>query len=319
MSIPDQKQPIVDYVSRYGNAASDALLDPNCQIFRIPSIEGVIGYRIVSRYAVAFGDPVCPLADRVNLAQAFHSYCQEQGLRVLYLVASEEFTNAMRQMQLCKMWIEVAHILILNPQKDPKQDSLARRNIQHAVKEGVIANEYLPLDLTLEQEMEEAGRIWVKARKGIQTYLSHVYLFDNRTGRRWFYARQGQRLVGVLMLNQVENGWLLNHLISLPDAPRGVSELLVATALEQLAKEGCPFFIAGVVPKQEAGEIEGLSKMMSSLLRYGYKLAMKFLRLKGRERYWEKFHPENKRAFLAFSHSHFGVREIRALIQAIDA
>lgn len=320
MITDEEKKQIIDYVSRWGNGASDALLDPNCQFFRNQSIEGVIGYRIISGFAIVFGDPVSASADRAQLALAFNHFCQEQGLKTLYIVASEEFAKWSLQ-HVCKMLIEVAEILILDPQKDLTSGSkkqLLRRNIKHAAQEGVSVQEHIIPNAQLEKEMEDVGKTWIKGRQGTQTYLSHVVLFDDRVGRRWFYAKQNGRLIGVLMLNKVENGWLLNHLISLQDSPRGTSELLVVSALEQLAKEACHFFISGVVPRDEVGEMIGMGRVSKYLIRQGYKIGMKVLRLKGRRRYWDKFQPEIKRSYLAFSSPRLGISEIRALIQALN-
>ena len=52
-------------------------------------------------------------------------------------------------------------------------------------------------------------------------------------------------IVGTVILNQYKGhkGWFLTNLMEIPGAPHGTSELLVVSALETLANEGCTFVI----------------------------------------------------------------------------
>ena len=57
MKIHENKA-VAEYVHQWGNSASHALLDPACQLFSIPEIDGVIGYRFELKSAVV-ARPVC--------------------------------------------------------------------------------------------------------------------------------------------------------------------------------------------------------------------------------------------------------------------
>ncbi len=56
-----------------------------------------------------------------------------------------------------------------------------------------------------------------------QIYIAQVSLFQDRLGKRWFYAECGGCLVGVLTLDRMEasGGWFLSHMMILNDAPVG--------------------------------------------------------------------------------------------------
>jgi hypothetical protein len=97
--------------------------------------------------------------------------------------------------------------------------------------------------------MLELAEKWLNARKGPQIHIAAPTYFQNRVGKRWFYAKQGEQIIGFLILNQVqsENGWLLNNLITLPDAVGGTSELLIIKCLETLKDEKCVRVITGPV------------------------------------------------------------------------
>ena len=70
-----ENKTVAQQISRWGNAASIALLDPSCNIFSVPHLEGIIGYRIASQYAIVFGDPVCEQKVIKDLLSSFHEHC----------------------------------------------------------------------------------------------------------------------------------------------------------------------------------------------------------------------------------------------------
>lgn len=314
---------IVNIVRRWGGSASDAVLDPACQIFMIPGIEGLIGYRLDSDCAVVYGDPVCAPDHLIPLVQAFHQYCLNQDRRIIYIGTSEAFAR-WAITTVCKVSIEFGDDYFLDPHSDdPRRGpkgSLVRRKVRHALGEGVIAKEYLGNDLTLEQSIEQVGETWLKTRRGPQIYVSHVHLFENRAGKRWFYAQHQGKIVGVLLLNQLQarQGWLLNHLMFTPEAPHGIPELLVVTAFEALREEGCRYLTFGSVPSNEVGKIVGLKCISAWITKKIFKIANKIFHLEGHRVFWDKFQPQNAPTYLLFSHFSLGLKEIRSLKQATN-
>lgn len=319
-----ERDQVVPLIRRWGGLTSDALLDPNCKFFSTPHIKGIIGYRIVSNCAVVFGDPVCAPVDIPSLTQAFHQNCLERGNSVIYLMVSEKFAKWAIQ-HTCKSLIEYGEELYLDPHCHPMERhgthaSLVRRKVRHALKEGTAVNEYLSQDPQLEHAMEEVGRAWLQSRRGPQVHISRVYLFNDRFGKRWFYAQKGEEIVGVVVLNQLQakQGWLLNHLMIKPDAPHGTQELLVISALEALQREGCHFVSFGAVPSSQLGEMRGVGKFSSWLSPLIYKMIYKIFHLHGLKMFWGKFHPEAERSYLLFSQSGIGLKEIIALMRAMN-
>lgn len=323
-TINTQPELILDYVRKWGGAASDAVLDPQCQAFTVPNIEGMIGYRVEFSSAIVFGDPVCPPQQIKDLTLAFHTYCQQQKWSIIYITTSEEFAKWAIN-NICKTSVEFGEELIIDPHADPRaregvQASLVRRKVKHALREGASVKEYLSNDPLLEDQIEQVGQTWLKARQGPQVHISHVRLFDNRLGKRWFYAEQNERLVGVLLLNQLQahQGWLLNHLMHTPDAPHGTPELLVVSALEKLAEEGCHYVTFGSVPGEKLGHIVGVGSSTNWFMRVIFQIAKTVFGLQGRKKFWEKFHPESKKSYLLFSQSGLSIREIISLIKSLN-
>lgn len=320
----NDRQSIVELVRKWGGSASDGVLDPSCQIFRIPSLQGLIAYKDEPNFAVAFGDPVCSPEDVSSFAYAFRQYCQSRNKKEIYVTASDKFSNwAMEKFGGAR--VEFGEELYIDPYVDPRtregvNASLVRRKVKHALKEEVIVCEYLEQDEKIEHEIEQVGISWLKSRKGPQIYLSHVRLFQDRFGKRWFYAKCRNKVVGIILLNHIQarQGWLLNRLMILPDAPHGTPEILVITALEAIAKEGSHFVTFGVVPNDQLRNIEGLGKCSSWIMPKVFKIVTRFFHLNRRKKFWEKFHPESEPSYLLFGKPSIGFGEIMSIMHALN-
>jgi lysylphosphatidylglycerol synthetase-like protein (DUF2156 family) len=317
---------LVGQVRRFGNSCSDAILDPLSEIFRTDSAEGLIGYRLVSSSAIVYGDPLCPWEEVPKLVKAFHAYCKKNKIKnIIYIATSEEFARWALKNQFAGAFIEFGRELFLDPHDDPKAKTgghacLVRRKVQHALKENVSVVEYVPSNLDLEKEMEEVGEKWLRSRKGRQIHISHVHLFRNRPGKRWFYARRGNTIIGVIVLNQLQSkgGWLINHIMHVPDASHGTPEILLTTALDVLAKEGCNYVTFGAVTTGALGEMAGLGPLTDWAARLSFQAINKFFRLDGKIKFWEKFDPEGKPSYLVFANSQIGLRSIWALMRGLN-
>ncbi len=319
----EERPGILELVRRWGGCTTDAVLDPSMQFFSLPGISGFVSYRLAYGCAIIFGEPICAPTDKAVMAEAFHRFAEKQGKSIIYVAASKEFAHWAIQ-NVCGALIEFGEELILDPSCDPRKrtgthGSLVRRKVKGALRESVTIHEYLGRDSELERSLEQVGEQWLQSRKGTQIHISDVYLFDDRKGKRWFYAKQGDQYVGTITLNQLQarKGWLLNHLMVTPEAPNGTSELLVVSALEVLEKEGCRFVTVGMVTAGELGEIVGLGKFSAKLGRAIFKLAKKVAHLDGLNTFWGKFHPQSEPAYVLFSQKRIGFREIMALKSAL--
>lgn len=320
----EERRTLIENVRRFGNSTSDAILEPNCKFFKIPDLEGIIGYQVASNCVVVFGDPLCDWSHTAEFVEAFHANCQKNDLKVVYLNASEKFAKWAIH-KSCKALVEFGEELVMDPHCDPRARTggnarVVRRKVNHALKEGIVVHEYTTNDPLLEKAMLQVGEDWLNARKGPQVHISQLRLFENRPGKRWFYAMQGNRMVGIVLLNQLQarEGWLLNHLMHIPKAPNGTPELLLTSALDIVANEGCHFVTFGTVPAAKLGEIIGLSNFSGWFWQMSFRVIYRVFRLAGLKRFWEKFHPESERAYLLFSEPSISMQEIRALIRALN-
>lgn len=314
---------IAEYIHQWGNSASQALLDPACQLFSVPNIVGVIGYRFELKSAIVFGDPVCAPEDRAALAQAFHDYCAKHKKGIVYISATEPFANwAIKT--VCKTLISFGDEIILNPMHDAmqrkgKRASLLRNKWNQCLRDGIQVKEYLAYDPVLEQGMEQVAAAWLQGRTGPQMSLLRVDLFGDRTRKRWFYAQYQDAIVGVLMVNSLSegNGWVINMLMVAPDAPNPTSEFIILSTLQVLRAEQCTYFSVGTTPSADLERLEGINPYIVWVMRKIFTVAKKIFKLSERQRYWKKFYPQTKPLYLLTSNSGLKVHEIIAVIQAL--
>ena len=319
------RKTLVSLVRQWGHVSTDGILASTCQIFTHPDIQGLIGYRVESNNAVIFGDPLCAVEDKPALANAFQKFCMDNNLGVVYLIASEEFANWASQCLTSKL-IEFGTTFTLNPCDNPiklsnSKSALLRKKVKRAQHEGILISEYLGDNASIEKTLEDVATAWQKGRKGPQIYLCHPTLFNDRLGKRWFYAKQGERIIGLLILNELKQkkGWLLNNVMITKEAPNCVSELLVISALQTLEKENCQFVIIGPVPRKFLGKIIGVNGFLKLILQVIYQFAKAIFNLGGHEIFWEKFQPKTQAAYLIFPQNNLSFSSIRAIIKALNA
>lgn len=314
----------VALIRHWGGSASAAALDPACTIFSLSHIEGLISYRLVNGCAVVCGDPICEPRNIPELATAFQDYCDANGIKVIYIAVSNSFAEwALKN--IAKTVIEFGEELFMDPFLDPRDKkgetaSLIRRKVRHAIKEGVEVKEYIGDDSAIEAQMEALVQTWLAERKGPQVHISKIRLFEEREGKRWFYAMQKGVMVGLVVLNRIESkqGWHLNHLITLPRPPGGTPEILVITVFERLKAEECHFLTVGWIAKEKLGRMEGLNPVSSWIASTIFQAACKIFHLNSKKKFWEKFFPSESPSFLLFSQKHISMREAMAISKALN-
>lgn len=303
---------------QYGSAASEAMFDFPCAFFRTTGCIGFVPHRIENNCAVVIGEPVCPQEEMEKLATAFHAYCHELSLNIIYIIVHKKFATWAKA-NYCSILMKVCDELIMDPQNDPcLLSSRLRHKVEKATKEGLTVYEYFPFDSDIEKAIKDVGIQWQQSIKGPSIFLGHLNFFDSYMGKRWFYIKDGEEITSMLMLCRLDayNGWLLKFLITKPNAIRGTSEFLVTSVLERLRNENCSYLTKSVVPTEALDEIEGLGPFPKWGAHSIYKLISWVFKFPQRKEYWLKFHPQEEPAYLLFARPNIGINEIKALRSA---
>ncbi|MDR3624298.1 MAG: phosphatidylglycerol lysyltransferase domain-containing protein [Chlamydiales bacterium] len=319
-----EREKVVQLLRRFGGAGTDAILEPTSLIFTTPEVDGLIGYRSELKCFVVYGDPVCASEDMLKLVLAFHHYCKSHHKHIIYVSASYSFAT-LAMSHVCKALIKFGEELSYDPSNDPQKHEgshgrLVRRKVHHAINEGTKVYEYLGDDKQLEKDIKDVAIAWLKNRKGPQVHTAQVRFFEDPFGKRWFYAKKGNELVGAVMLSRLDahNGYLLTNLVMTPEAPHGTAELLIVSVFDILRSEGCHFVVSGSAPTKSLNEIKGFGKLFSCLIRGVYCIVNKLFHLGGHKVFWEKFCPKEESTYLLFSHPSIGIRDAVSLMRALN-
>lgn len=300
---------------RYGSTASEAMLDFPCELFQVPECVGIIAYRIEYHCAIVFGEPVCPPEELEKITLAFHKFCEDSGLNVIYIVVTEKFAKWARD-KYCHIIIEACSELIFDPTSEESYSNhRVKYRLKRALKQGLTFYEYIPHDPVIENQLKDLGSKWQTSKKDPQIYIGHLNFFDNYLGKRWFYVKDGEQITSMLMLSRIEasDGWLLKFLITAPDAFRYTSEFLMTSVLKQLKEENCTFLTKGMVPADNLGEVTGLGSFSTWAAKAIYNIIHWAYQFSKRKEYWQKYHPKEIPAYLLFTKPTIGLNEVKAL------
>ncbi len=291
----NEAEPLASIVKRLGNPESTTLLYSPCQVFQIPQVDGAIGYHQINRCAVVIGDPICLPEDSAELTKAFHLYCQERGLKTVYLLAGHDFAHWAIN-NSCRVLIQLGSELSINPIIFQKRSKL-RWKVHQSIKHDVYVKEYDP---RLEKQMQNTLERWSKERRGAQIYLGGIDFFNKDVKNRIFYAQHNEEIIGILVLTPVDRfqGWVMNSCLTMMEAPEGTSEHLICSASDILAEEHCSFLCLGMISGRQLGEVVGLTPFGKSLVDLTFKMARWFFKLDAKALYLHKYHPNLRSTFL---------------------
>lgn len=310
---------MITYIHRWGNHSSITLLqNPRCTYFVHDALDGAIGYHQDSHCLIAIGDPLAHESNYQALIDAFQAFARAESKQALFFNVSHEMaTLCQKKGMAC---IGIGEELIINPLIDWRKQqgyhaSMRRQKYRRAQKDGLTFHEYTSHDPALEQRFENLGTLWLSQRKGLQASFYPLNIFGNREEKRWFYALHEGNLVGLLFMNRLYavQGWVLNMMLLMPDAPATTSEFLVLSVLDALAAERCDYFSIGTTIGNELGMIHGFNPAVIWLAKKSYLLSNKLCKLSERQRYWKKFNPQRKPVYLICPRGTLGFYEARAI------
>lgn len=313
----DRTEELASVVKRLGNPVSTILLDGTSLIFRIPQVDGIIGYQLIKNCAVVIGDPICLPENVTELTQAFHHYCQEHNLRIIYFLASDSFSHWAIH-NGCHTLIQVGEELLLDPTKFKKRQKL-RWKINQSILADVVINEYMNYDHLFEAQMKNTVDAWLKTRNGPQIHLGDLNFFVTGVDKRIFYAMQNNKIVGLLKISRIDRyeGWVVNSYLATPDAPIGTTEHLMSVVFDTLAKENCHYLCLGAISGSKLGEIVGLNIFSKFIAHLIFKFSKWFFKLDARNVYLSKYKPHLAPTYFLFS-GKLTLMELMAIKQILN-
>jgi lysylphosphatidylglycerol synthetase-like protein (DUF2156 family) len=224
--------------------------------FSTPEVDGFVAYRLAGRRAVVqLGGPFADPADQPELLGAFLRHARSLRRRVVaaQLMQPDAELYAAHGFTVNQLGADYARDLDGFDLRGKKHMQL-RNKISRARRAGVTVQEeeHLP---ALASELDDVDHSWLRAKGRHVKELQ--FLVGERGGpaqplRRLFVARgtDGQVLgyVSFCPVHGSRAGWLHDLSRRRADAPPGVLELIVVTAVEEFRGEGAGFLHFGLTP-----------------------------------------------------------------------
>jgi len=226
---------------RFGwNTTCYQLLNPGMRLWFAAAGDAVIGYVTHAGVRIVAGAPVTPHARFVAVAAEFEAEARAAGESVCFFAAEEWFEE---RWQAHSPRARV--VLGAQPVWEPAHwsrvlagNASLRAQLNRARNKGVQVRPVAPADAERSGELRDVLAEWLAGR-GLPPlhFLVESALLDGLGDRRVFLAEVPAGLQGFLLASPVpaRSGWLAELVVRRPTAPNGTAELLISTAVQQLA------------------------------------------------------------------------------------
>lgn len=203
--------------------------------------DGAIPYFEAKRAVVGWSDPLCAPAD---LPELLGRFTRELGPRVCLVMVDEATTRAALAAGFSAFkvgeepWFDLA---TWHPPRGDKGKKY-RWAVNHARGAGVEVDEHAE-----PAEVEEVVRRWrTSFRRPEPESVMRTAPLEQAEHKRIFLARRHGAPEAVLACARLPaaDGWYLEDLVRVPEAPNGATELLVAEALARLEGRSASFALA---------------------------------------------------------------------------
>jgi len=258
------KSTIADLIAKHGSSSTTAWLEfERYKIWRpteeIPesSFKPVQGYMQKDPYIFAWGNPLVSSPEALRpTAQAFIKYVESMNLRPVWACVDENMEEVLGAEEIG--WsvvsciyedvVDPEHLLDITSEDNKGKEGAGavkdlKKNLSRADKYGVRIEQMRESVDKWSQEdkkaVEDGIERWKESKQGIQIASTTLQPWLDAEHRRYWLAREGDKVVGFLILTPVQGGtsWQIKNAVSFPDAPKGTSEALIYNAIKDLYEE----------------------------------------------------------------------------------
>jgi phosphatidylglycerol lysyltransferase len=297
----DPTDELLSLQAQYGyNAHALVSITPGARLWSSPSIDGAIIYSEFGHVWLAVGDPLAADEEIGELAHRFVSAARKKRRIAAFIPATARFASQAVESGLSAVKVGAAPYFDLQtwaPRGDRAKKM--RSGINQAQRAGVSVEPVLDDDVNIRKETATLCKRWLDTRR-TATKLGWLFVLDpfqHAEFKRFFAARgEDGRLVGFLAASPIpaRDGWYLEDILRLPDAPPGTPDLLVVEALNRLAAGGAKMATLGTSPLARDGEqavLTGDYPLSERMLQMGAARLERFYNFEGLRRFKSKFVP----------------------------
>lgn len=299
-----------ELVMSYGwNSTSCQILNPGIKHWFSPTMSAVVGYTRRGNVFNVAGAPVCEPRLLAAVCAEFEAAAYRRGCRVCYVCAEDRLRNVFA----CSK-NHAAVIMGAQPVWDPntwpgviKQRASLRAQLHRARNKQVVIEVVAPEQAAANRGLRRVLQEWIDSRRlpPLHFLVEPDVLDGVMEDRVTFVATRGGRTIAFLVASPVvaKNGYLVELLARSPDAPNGVSELLIDTAMRHFARENRSYVTLGLVALATAvrGEMRRNPFWLRAAMNFARAHANRFYNFRGLEQFRVKMMPDRWETIYAIS------------------
>jgi phosphatidylglycerol lysyltransferase len=241
-----------ELVNRYGHEAMACqILNPGMVHWHSPDGEATLGYIAAAGYRVVAGGPVCDPARLPEIVARFAAETRQARQRVCYFGVGSTFLRALSISPATRM------LLGAQPVWHPANWAsmlAANRSVRSQVrrlKPRLVVEVWEATRARTSVELARCRREWLATRNlPPMRFVVETDVFERLEGRRVYVAEQAGCAVAFLVAVPVpsRNGWLIDQMIRGAQAPNGTMEVLIDSAMGDIAASGAEWVSLGLSP-----------------------------------------------------------------------
>lgn len=314
-------QPLENLVANYGDSTNTSWFDKRFKIWRDDKTGAAVAYIPIekARRAILAGNPLCSTKQLPQVIEAFLKWLKETTkLKPIFLLIDQPVEAVLGEQFGWRSFTNVGEQRVNLANGEHLQlDPEVSRKIRHAQKEGIKVSDYgSEIPAEIKQKCEDAIKSWQKSKTGEQVHLSDVTPFIDSVHRRYFVAEdQEGKVHSLIVLAQLapRYGVQIKWALDFPDAPNGVIEYTVHTALKAAAEtnKSCTFG-AGVTADLASGHNIGTAKATTlNTVYHGY---VERFHVREKAGFREKFNTREDPLYFCYPKGAMGRNGIKAIV-----
>lgn len=294
----------------YGwNSTCYQILNPGIEHWLSPSLPAVAGYTRHRNTLLVAGAPVCPPEKLTAACAGFEHFARGQGCRVCYVCAEERLWRAAGDLPRHSR-ITLGAQPVWDPHDWPQkieQHASLRAQLNRCRNKSVVVEPVTPSEAARNPQFDRIVTEWLGTRRlPPMHFLVEPRILHERASERVVFAgRRHGAPVAFLAASPIaaRGGYLVELLARTPNAPNGVSELLIDAAMRRFAHEGRTHVTLGLVAlASEAAEgMRANPFWLRAIMRFARLHANRFYNFQGLEHFRLKMSPRQWEPVYAIS------------------
>ena len=277
------------------NSTAYQILNPGMELWFGVGDFAVVGYVTRVGVRVAAGAPVCPEQRLAEAVAAFEEDAARNGERACWFGAEPRLEQLLGDR---RAMVKLGAQPVWDPQEwQARVHGVAsmRAQLNRARNKGVTVSEWSTARAQGDPALRACLHEWL-AQRGLPPlhFLIESDTLERLADRRLFVARQDGEVTGFVVASPVpaRDGWLIEQVVRRPAAANGTAELMIDSAVRELAESGAGYLTLGLAPLAAIGPTRGREPLwLRLLLAWARAHGRRFYNFRGLEFFKSKFRP----------------------------